>query len=336
MEGGIGLAIQNIGYGRPVILLHDWLLGQSYWDGLVPRLADEGYRVITLDWRGHGASDRPWNEYWLALLVHDLRTLIRTLDLDAPTIVGHGLGAAVALEYATLYSWAPPRRLILVSPAAPCFTSMDEFTHGQDDDLIETWLTRLRTDRPALTRHLIDSVMTAAPIGDEAGQWLWEMAMRPPSYVAMQMLSMLRMIDLRDNLPRVAVPTTVLHGTADRLTRSSLGQTVATMIPGAEYLPFEGVGHLLGLEARDAFEETLLGLLARDAEEDNRLEMASYGIETDGSEDLSQEMAGDDDTVDTSLEETDGITYASVPDSEGDAAIPASVSLAESADDPRP
>jgi pimeloyl-ACP methyl ester carboxylesterase len=300
VQGGIGLSIQDLGYGRPVVLLHDWLLGQAYWDGLVPRLVDAGYRVVTLDWRGHGGSDRPWNEYWPSVLVHDLRTLVRTLELEAPTFVGHGLGAAIAVQYAAAYPGARPRRLILINPAAPRFVAAGDFAHGQDETAVETWHERLRVDRPALVRYLVGSLLPAAALDDATTQWLWEMAMRPPAYAAMQVLEGMRTLDLRDEMARLALPVTVLQGSEDRLTPPSLGRAAAAALAGAELLPFEGAGHLLGIEARAVFEETLLRVLERDSQDDQdaALGMLSSAeaevAETAASPDESRDIAPDD------------------------------------------
>ena len=278
VEGGVGLAYQNVGSGRPVVLVHDWLLGQAYWDSLVVGLAEEGYQVITLDMRGHGSSDRPWDEYWMTTLAHDLRTLIRTLDIETPTIVGHGLGAAVALQYAATYRRARPRRLILLSPAAPRLTATDDYAHGLDDELVEGWLTRLRTDRPAFTHYLMASLLPAQPLDEATVRWLQEMALRGPAYAGLQALRTLRNLDLRDELATLDLPVTVIHGTQDRLTPPTLGQSVASAVRGGEYLPIEGAGHLLLLEVRAVLEETLLGLLTRDADHDHQVWLDSLAM----------------------------------------------------------
>jgi hypothetical protein len=116
----------------------------------------------------------------------------------------------------------------------------------------------------------VHRLLPSGNLDEATTQWLWEMAMRPPAYVLMQTLAAMGVLDARDDLTKLTVPVTVLQGTADRFTPPSLGRALAAAVSGAEYLPFEGAGHLLGLEVRESFEETLLGLLARDAEEDHQ------------------------------------------------------------------
>jgi len=87
------------GVGQPVVLLHGLASNARIWDFVAPRLA-EGARVVAVDQRGHGLSDKPDEGYDFAGVVADLHALARALDFARPVVVGHSWGASVAAAYA--------------------------------------------------------------------------------------------------------------------------------------------------------------------------------------------------------------------------------------------
>jgi esterase len=87
------------GEGKPVVLVHGLGFGQRSWDRVAPRLSAEGVRVVTYDQRGHGASDAS-NDYSPPVFKRDLAAVLGTLELREPVLVGHSLGATIAIGYA--------------------------------------------------------------------------------------------------------------------------------------------------------------------------------------------------------------------------------------------
>src|SRR5579884_3850706 len=88
--------------GHPIVLLHGLASSSHIWDLVAPLLASQ-FRVIAVDERGHGESDKPDSGYDLSTFVADLRGLVQTLGLERPVLVGHSWGGNVALQYAVTY-----------------------------------------------------------------------------------------------------------------------------------------------------------------------------------------------------------------------------------------
>jgi pimeloyl-ACP methyl ester carboxylesterase len=88
------------GTGRPVVLLHGLASNARIWDGVAPRLAGAGLRVVALDLRGHGDSDQPGDGYDFATVGRDLEAALAALGLARPVVAGHSWGAGVGLAYA--------------------------------------------------------------------------------------------------------------------------------------------------------------------------------------------------------------------------------------------
>src|SRR5215218_9132234 len=104
------LAYRVYGEGpRVTVLLHGLLLSQRMHVPLARALAERGNRVVTLDLRGHGRSDRPpemWH-YGMGFFARDVVALLDHLEVDEAVVGGTSLGANVTLEVAS----AAPERL---------------------------------------------------------------------------------------------------------------------------------------------------------------------------------------------------------------------------------
>lgn len=98
---GLRLHVQELGDGPPVVMLHGVLLDSlaTWYFTVAPRLARR-HRVVLLDWRGHGRSERPATGYGLRSLARDVAAVVDELRLERPAVVGFSYGGTVALRYA--------------------------------------------------------------------------------------------------------------------------------------------------------------------------------------------------------------------------------------------
>ena len=102
--GGNRIAYADFGEGdRALVLVHGLLMNRHMYDHLAPEMAARGFRVITVDLLGHGASDMPTDmrAYNMSTFADQLATVIDELGLDRPVVGGTSLGANVSLEMAT-------------------------------------------------------------------------------------------------------------------------------------------------------------------------------------------------------------------------------------------
>ena len=103
--------------GRPdaplVVLLHGGGANLHWWDHLMPQLSSQ-HRVVALDFRGHGDSDYPLR-YEVGAFHRDLDALIAHLDSRKHALVGHSLGAHVALHHAATHPGV--EKLVLIEPS---------------------------------------------------------------------------------------------------------------------------------------------------------------------------------------------------------------------------
>ncbi|HMQ51139.1 MAG TPA: alpha/beta hydrolase [Anaerolineae bacterium] len=85
------------------ILLHGLASNCRTWDGVAHHLAAAGHRVVTVDQRGHGLSDKPEAGYDFATIAGDLQRLLLALSLEQPILVGQSWGGNVLLEFGRHY-----------------------------------------------------------------------------------------------------------------------------------------------------------------------------------------------------------------------------------------
>jgi pimeloyl-ACP methyl ester carboxylesterase len=115
---GRRVAYRSYGSGdRVLVLTHGLLMDARMYTHLAPAIADRGYRVITVDMLGHGASDQPceMTAYSMPQFGADVIALLDHLELPQAVVGGTSLGANVALEAAVLAP-ARIRGLVLEMP----------------------------------------------------------------------------------------------------------------------------------------------------------------------------------------------------------------------------
>src|SRR5262245_3005924 len=98
--GGLRLAYREWrGDGRPIGLLHGLASNAGIWEPVAARLSPR-FRVVALDQRGHGRSDKPTDGYDFDRVVADASEAFGRLGVVRPLLVGHSWGGNVALHYA--------------------------------------------------------------------------------------------------------------------------------------------------------------------------------------------------------------------------------------------
>jgi pimeloyl-ACP methyl ester carboxylesterase len=115
---GVKLAFSDTGSGAPpVVLVHGWTCNHTYFAPQREHLAKR-HRVVSVDLRGHGESDKPKQAYAISAFADDVAWLCGELGIAKPVVIGHSMGGMTALELAARHPGLPLAIVACDSPMA--------------------------------------------------------------------------------------------------------------------------------------------------------------------------------------------------------------------------
>ncbi len=124
-KDGTEIYYKDWGKGPAVTFSHGWPLNSDMWDGQMLFLAQNGYRCIAHDRRGHGRSSQPWNGNDMDTYADDLSELLETLDLNGATLVGHSTGGGEVARYIGRHGTQRIAKAVLVGAVPPLMLKTD-------------------------------------------------------------------------------------------------------------------------------------------------------------------------------------------------------------------
>ena len=261
---GVRLCYEEKGEGRPLVMIHGWCFSGRFFVRNVDALAEHA-RVITLDLRGHGDSDKPDHGYRVARLAKDLFDLLEALDLDDVTVLGWSLGCPVIWSYLELFGDHRLARAVFVQQSPRQYYAPDwKLAHATcyDDAALATTQAEVSHDPAGFDRGQLDTIFTGEPTEAERRLFLSEMSKSPP-YARNAVMADHTRHDWRDRLPTVRLPSLVLVALQDEVFPWQGPAYVGETIPGAETVFFEESGHALFFDEPEKFNETVSGFVGR-------------------------------------------------------------------------
>jgi non-heme chloroperoxidase len=264
----IDLAYNDQGSGQPVVLIHGFPLDGASWEKQTHALLQAGYRVITYDRRGFGASSKPSVGYDYDTFAADLATVLDVLDLTDVVLVGFSMGTGEVARYLSRYGsdrvakaafLASLEPYLLITEEHPDGAGPPEFFQGISDSVLKdryAYFSGFFSDFYNLDENL------GSRITEDAVRNSWNVAAGSGAYAAAA-APLTWPTDFRADIDAITVPTLIVHGTADHiLPIDKTGRKFAELLPDATYAEIEGAPHGLLWTHADEVNEHLLGFLA--------------------------------------------------------------------------
>lgn len=248
-DGG-RLAYATVGSGPPLVRAAHWITHLDYdWQSPVWRhwLVDLARRhtFIRYDERGCGLSDHDITDFSLDAWVHDLETVVDDLGLERFPLLGVSQGGAVAVSYAARH---PERVSHLVLFGAYVQGRLVRATTDEmrREAALQFEMVRLGwgRDDAAFRRFFTSSFIPDAP--PELWESFAELLRRTTSaHNAARLLESWAQLDATDEARRVQTPTLVMHSRDELRVPMEQGRQLASLIPGARFVPLASRNHLL-------------------------------------------------------------------------------------------
>ena len=273
--GDTRLYVVERGDGYPLMVFHGGpgLDHHSFGDYL-DALADE-YRLILVDQRSNGRSDRAPEETWtLQQMAADVGSLARALDLERYAVLGHSYGAFVVLQHAV--DFPDDAAQTIVSSGVPSTRFLEQIAQNlaafEPIELREQVTDSWEREKSVRTQEEVAELLH--------DQWPFQFAdPRDPRIEeyerrtarSIYSTDVLRRfaseeyggIEIEDRLGDVTQPVLVLAGRHDRTCVVEAAQTIAEGVPRGELVVFESSGHMTFVEENGAYVSTVRDFLKR-------------------------------------------------------------------------
>lgn len=264
----IQLYVEDHGSGQPVVLIHGYPLDGSSWEKQTAALLDAGYRVITYDRRGFGASSKPTVGYDYDTFAADLKAVIDQLDLRDVVLVGFSMGTGEVGRYLGRYGSDRIAKAVFLGSLEPYLLQTDDNPTGVPQEVFDGLFTAVTDDRYAFFTGFFENFFNTdenlgSRLSDEALRANQQLAYNASPYASVWAQPSW-LTDFRSDVAAIDVPALIVHGTADRiLPIDATGRVFAAALPAAEYVEIDGAPHGMLWTHHREVNEVLLAFLAK-------------------------------------------------------------------------
>ena len=248
---GTSWAYTLSGKGQCLVFLHGWMCNQTFWNNQLN--IGKGYQYLTLDFPGHGHSDKLHRSCSIKQVSQDVIRILEKLEINRPVLIGHSMGGMIAqqicLEAKELFD-----ALILVSTiAADTENQLISKRIQVDTNKIgflasfnqhfEAWFS---TKTPKKVRQRVKSQML---LTEEATSLAW--------------VNSYALFDLRDHLKEVPCPTLIIGTQSDNSAPPAQSKELAALIPNSFLTMIDDCGHFPMIEKPNELNRVIKSFVKR-------------------------------------------------------------------------
>jgi non-heme chloroperoxidase len=268
-KDGATIYYKDWGTGPVVTFSHGWPLNSDMWDGQMLFLAQQGFRVVAHDRRGHGRSSQAWSGNDMDGYADDLAAVVEALDLKHITMVGHSTGGGEVARYIGRYSTKRLVKAVLVAAVPPIMVKSAANPEGLPIELFDNLRAALVKDRSQAYKDFAPMFYGANRPGAQVSQgtldqfWMWSMqAGLKNAYDSIKAFSE---TDFTEDLKKFDIPTLVMHGEDDQIVPvKNSAKKSAQLIRGAVEIYYPGLSHGLTATHPDLVNRDLLAFCEQD------------------------------------------------------------------------
>ena len=247
-EDGTRIFYKDWGSGPAVVFSHGWPLDADAWDAQMLFLAQQGYRVIAHDRRGHGRSDQPSKGNDMDTYADDFSALMETLDLQKVTLVGHSTGGGEIARYMGRHGTKRVAKAVLVSAVPPLMVKTDSNPTGLPIAVFDGIRSSVAANRSQFYKDLaVPFYGLNRPDAKVSQGWIdefWREGMLGSVLGQYDCIKQFSEVDFTEDLKKIDVPTLVLHGDDDQIVPiDTAGKMSAEIVKDAKLKIYRGAPH---------------------------------------------------------------------------------------------
>ncbi|MGO1070471.1 alpha/beta fold hydrolase [Lysobacter sp. CA199] len=265
-EDGVQLYYKDWGPkdGPVVAFSHGWPLSSDSWESQMLFLADQGFRVIAHDRRGHGRSSQPWDGNDMDHYAADLKAVLDTLNVRDAVLVGFSTGGGEVARYLGRYGSERVRKAVLVSSVPPLMLKTAANPGGLPIEVFDALRKASLENRSQLYLDIASGPFYGynRP-GAKPSPGLIEsfrsQGMQGGHKNTYDSIAAFSATDFTADLKRIDVPVLVIHGDDDQIVPiDAAGRASAKLIKNAKLIVYPGAPHGLPDTHKDRLNRDLL------------------------------------------------------------------------------
>jgi non-heme chloroperoxidase len=267
-SANIDLYYEDHGSGKPVVLIHGYPLSGASWEKQVAVLLAAGHRVITYDRRGFGKSSQPTTGYNYDTFAEDLHKVITSLNLHDFALVGFSMGGGEVARYVGKYGSKEVSKAVFISSVPPFLLKTPDNQEGVDGSVFEGIQKAVSADRYAFFTEFFKNfyntdLLLGKRVSDQAVQSSWNTAAGCSATASLACVPTWHE-DFRKDVAKIAIPTLVIHGDADRIVPiTAAGRRTAQLIKGSRLVVVKDGPHCITWTHADQVNRELLEFLGQ-------------------------------------------------------------------------
>lgn len=269
-KDGTQIYYKDWGSGPVVTFSHGWPLNADAWDGQMHFLAQQGFRVIAHDRRGHGRSEQASSNNDMNGYADDLASLIEKLDLKSITMIGHSTGGGEVARYVGQYGGGGRvAKAVLIGAVPPIMVKSDKNPGGLPLEVFDGFRAALVANRAQFYRDVPSGPFYgfnrpgAKTIPGVVDNW-WRQGMMGGIKAHYDCIKAFSETDFTEDLKKIECPVFIMHGEDDQIVPiADSAPLSAKLVKNGTLKTYPGLGHGLCTINPDIVNEDLLAFIRK-------------------------------------------------------------------------
>jgi non-heme chloroperoxidase len=248
VKDGTTIYYKDWGKGPVITFSHGWPLNSDAWDNQLFFFAQNGFRVVAHDRRGHGRSSQPWDGNEMNTYADDLASVIETLDLKDITMVGHSTGGGEVARYIGRHGTERVAAAVLIGAVPPIMMKSAANPEGLPIEVFDGLRSGLAKDRSQFYKDFALPFFGAnrpgATVSEGTLDQFWLQSMQAGLKNVYDCIKAFSETDFTEDLEKFDVPTLILHGEDDQIVPiNDSAKKSVQLIKGAKSIFYSGRPH---------------------------------------------------------------------------------------------